>query len=309
MEPAAPAWLPLALGAEEREREALAPRNVPEPPATEKLFSGSFLGALFFGYQYQGFGGVDFIALALFLFFVARMVAAKRRQQPHDRFSVERPDLRGRLGQGAENEEKQRTRVEELRPNASPEKGEPGKNPRDNVWSRRLRGESTGQQSAARRRPATVQENAAAVWAALGSQNQEQEETGAALVADGVDVPPGFDVNDFLEGSRTLYVRLQQAWAARKVDELAPFVSAQMLDLLQRQAAANPEPVPVEILLVNATLGSVSSGQEAEKAEVAFSVIMRTGQEEEAAEIDEIWLFARGEDSGGMWRLTGIRQG
>jgi predicted lipid-binding transport protein (Tim44 family) len=127
-------------------------------------------------------------------------------------------------------------------------------------------------------------------------------------VATGVEIPAGFDVHEFLEGARTLYVRLQQAWASRKVDDLAPFVSARMLGLLQKQAAANPDPVPVEILLVNATLNKVAREEQTEKAEVAFSVVMRTGQEEEPAEVNETWLFMRGGDSGGMWRLTGIRQ-
>jgi len=55
-------------------------------------------------------------------------------------------------------------------------------------------------------------------------------------------------------------------------------------------------------------LNQVLREEQTEKAEVAFSVVMRTGQEEEPAEVEETWLFARGGNFGRMWQLTGIRQ-
>ena len=306
-ETAAPAVSPLALGAGSREREALATRNVQETSSTEQLFQGSFLGALFFGYPYTGLSTIDFFAMGLLLLFVVRAVAARRRDQEGDRFSVDRPDLNNNQDRPGERDERPRTRVEDLRPTETGKKqdGASG-NSRDNAWSRRLRGEKNPQRPQGGR-PTTVQENAAAMWAGLSSTAQQQE-VQAPSVAAGVKVPAHFDVHEFLEGARTLYVRLQQAWASRKVDALAPFISPQMLTLLQKQAAANPDPVPVEILLVNATLNKVTSENRTEKAEVAFSVVMRSGEEEEPTEVDEIWLFARGDDFGDMWQLTGIRQ-
>jgi hypothetical protein len=297
-----------ALGSN-RDKEALATRNVQEPPSAGQVFQGSFLGALIFGYPYEGLGTVDIVALGLLLLFVARAVTARRRdQQSSDRFSVDRPDFRRNQDFSEEREEKQRTRVEDLRPADPGNKDAASGNSRDNAWSRRLGGGGKISPPAQVRRPTTVQENAAAMWGRFSSQGQQQNEAQAESVATGVEIPAGFDVHEFLEGARTLYVRLQQAWASRKVDDLAPFVSAQMLGLLQKQAAASPDPVPVEILLVNATLDKVAREGQTEKAEVAFSVVMRTGQEEEPAEVNETWLFARGGDFGGMWQLTGIRQ-
>ena len=303
--------LPSVMGSSGREQEALAPRNVPEASTTEQIFGGSFLGALLFHYPYQGMGTVDIVAFALLLFFIFRMVAAKKSQQqrPDDRFTVHRGGLQDSEEQDGESGKRSRTSVDDLRPNATGSNEDTGVGGRDNAWSRKLRGESGSGAQPARRRPATVQENAAAVWASLGSKQAEVADVQAEAVAEGAHVPAGFDVHDFLEGARALYVRLQQAWASRKVEQLEPFISSQLLQTLQKQAAANPEPSSVEILLVNATLNDVQQTGGRETAEVAFNVVMRLGETaSEPEEIDEIWSFERGDDSGGMWRLHGIRQ-
>jgi hypothetical protein len=314
-EAAAPTVLPLALGSGgsgSRDREALATRNVQEVSPTEQLLQGSVLGALFFAYPYKGLSSIDLVVMGLLLVFVLRLAAARRRSQDQqsDRFSVDRNDSQHNQDLFGDKEEKQRTRVEDLSPPESGKRDEASGSSRDNAWSRKLGGEKNpqGGPPQPRRRPETVQENAAAMWSRFSSQEPPQNEARAASVAAGADIPAGFDAHEFLEGARALYVRLQQAWASRKVDDLAPFISTQMLNLLQKQAAADPDPVPVEILLVDATLNKVLREGQAEKAEVAFSVVMRTGREEESAEVNETWLFARGGDFGDMWQLTGIRQ-
>lgn len=270
--------------------------------ATEALFSGSFLGALLFGLPYQEVGKVDLLALALLLFFVFRAVmAGKGQKEQGDRFSAaRRSELWNRQDESPNKRAESQNSVEHSR---NPASGENGKNT-TNAWSARLRGEECKQGPASRKKR-TVQENAAAMWGSLSSYKQEKAQTAPPVAQD---MEAGFDVNDFLEGARTLYVRLQQAWAARKVDELAPFISTPLLELLQKQAKADPKPVTVEILLVNGTLNGIVQEKDGEKAEVAFSVLMRTGQEEAPAEIREVWQFVRSSDSGGMWRLTGIRQ-
>ena len=315
-ETAAPVLQPLAFGGSgSRDREALTARNVQETAQAGSFLQGSFLGALLFGYPYKGLGTIDLVLIALLVAFVFRTVGAvvRRRDQDQqsDRFSADRHNQGQNRDLFEDKEEKQRTRVEDLRPSDSGKRDEGG-NSRNNAWSRKLRGEKEpqgdSQGSQPRRRPETVQENAAAMWSRFSSQEEPKQEARPAPVAAGADIPAGFDVHEFLEGARALYVRLQQAWASRKVDDLAPFISASMLILLQKQAAADPDPVPVEILLINASLNKVSREGQTEKAEVAFSVVMRAGEEEEPEEVDEAWSFARGGDFGNMWQLTGIRQ-
>ena len=127
-------------------------------------------------------------------------------------------------------------------------------------------------------------------------------------MAPGVDVPRDFDVADFLEGARTLYVRLQQAWASRKLDELESFVSPELFNLLSEQAARDPNPTEADILLVEAELASVSRNGDREEATVNFSVSMRSGADSAPKDIRERWSFARGSARGGMRRLAGIEQ-
>lgn len=203
-------------------------------------------------------------------------------------------------------------------------------NPRDNAWSRKLRGGTpsgkpnpwggaspdkespwNGSRSGGddgRERPrVTVRDRAEAMWGHLSSEQPAREDTSpAGAIAEGARVPAGFDVNDFLDGARTLYVRLQNAWASRKVDDLAPFVADDLMNLLRGQAAANPEPSVVDIILVNATLQDVRGDDADQKALVHFNVLMKTGGETQPSEVNEIWTFARDGASGGMWRLTGI---
>ena len=295
--------------------------------SSEQFIGGSFLGALFFGYPYKGIGIVDIAAGGILLLLVARMAARKRgsagkggsfdvRNYPANRSGSEtptppgdtRPDLAKRPGPS------------EGRPQ-QPEERESG-NPYDNAWSRRMgssgqereggnntQGWNAGNRNAGAQPSPTMKDRAAAMWAYYGGAHRGVRETGQeAAVAPGVEVPRDFDVADFLEGARTLYVRLQQAWAARKVDELEPFVSPQLLELLRKQAAGNPEPVSVDILLVEAELAAVSRDGEEEKASVNFSVSMRSGTDSTPKDIRELWRFARGPESGGMWRLEGIGQ-
>lgn len=305
--------LPMALDDSSPDKETPATHNGEEASPSEKMLSGSFLGALLFGHPYKSIGSIDIVALGLLFLLVVRLIAARRRAAGQDD-SRGLPDSRntGNLEGGADKPA--RSRVEDLRPNALGESKQPplnngaAGNPADNAWSRKLRGEPARPENQAHKRPAGVQENAAAMWKMFASDPERQASPEAATVAAGVALPPDFDVDDFLKGARTLYVRLQQSWAARKVDDLTPFVTPQMLQVLQKQAAANPDPVKVEVLLVNATLAGLQSEAERERAEVAFSVLMRTGEDEEPAEINEIWTFSRSGDSDGMWRLEGIRQ-
>ena len=81
-----------------------------------------------------------------------------------------------------------------------------------------------------------------------------------------------------------------------------------MLRLLREQAARNPTPEPVDIILVNASLQDVVQKDGAEEALVRFEAGMRMGEAGNPSEITELWRFTRGEASRGMWRLSGIEQ-
>lgn len=309
----------LALGGR-REDAALTPRGGENTSLPEQLLGGSYLGALLFGFPATGVGGADLIALAALAYFVLRTVGG-RQSRKEDRFTVHRND---------DWEDKQDNdtyaprppRPEHRQDKQSSNTDDPA-NPRDNVWARRLRGETPNEDSQPDRSPpsgdgplnrqppprraVTVKDRAEAMWGHLSSKEPEQaSDASASAIAEGAHIPAGFDVKDFLNGARTLYVRLQSAWASRNVEDIAPFVETGLLQALRQQAAAYPQPVSVDIVLVNATLQDVGGASANQWAEVHFNVLMKTGDEAQPSEVNELWRFSRSGDSGGMWRLASI---
>lgn len=302
------------------EDAALAPRNTgADDSVTERLLGGSFLGALLFGYPYDGVGLADIAVLVVLAFLVFRGFAARRLTQgkTDDRYTVNRrdrettqvPDDYRRFGGKDGDAPDESGRAEQARPR-DPENGASA-NPYDNAWSRRLGGTTRGSENSPWRRegerpPLTVQKRAEAMWAHLSSEQPEEASASEVRIAEGARLPAGFDASDFLEGARALYVKLQTAWAAREVQSLEAFVTPGMLALLQKQADKHPEPVSVDIVLVNAELQGVESFADREEALVRFNVLMRSGGDEEAGEVNEFWRFERGAASNGMWRLACI---
>jgi predicted lipid-binding transport protein (Tim44 family) len=155
-----------------------------------------------------------------------------------------------------------------------------------------------------------MKDRAEMLWRYYADEGQTESDAEAKwpAVAPDVHPPADFDVVDFLDGARALYIKLQQSWAARRVDDLEPFVNPKLFRALQGQAARDPKPVTVDILLVDAELIQLDRLAEREEAKVRFSVSMRSGNETLPQDIHEVWLFSRGEKSKGMWRLDGIEQ-
>jgi predicted lipid-binding transport protein (Tim44 family) len=284
----------------------------------EQFFGGSYVGAVLSGYPAQGPGLPDLLLGCAAAFILLRALRS-RRQQPDrkkPRFSPE--DLRGdyRLSKDAPRDEPPADHPEQSE-DANRDSGSGG-------WSKYL-------ESASERNTEDMRQKARSVWDALRSQPEaparpEAEapggrplpETGAksplpaAAAAPGLVLPAGFDLNDFLDGARMLYARLQTAWAARDLDDLLPFATPEMLDLLRRQAEQDPTPSTVEVIMVTAVLRAFARRGEQEQAEVAFSAILQenpTGRNQgEKISVEETWQFVRGPATGGGWRLAGIGQ-
>ncbi|MDR2125059.1 MAG: 39S ribosomal protein L45 [Desulfovibrio sp.] len=294
---------------------------------TERIFSGSFTGSLLFGYPYTGAGTADMAALAVLALLALRLVHAGRsRGRDEDRFSVGAG--RGPSSDEAAGRKRDGACLEDAESDVSIRKGSsdgqdsggaPGRRPRAAVWSRRM-----GSRPAARdagdpelpgagqensRRLATARDRAEAMWGYLRSDQQQPAEAPAeAAVAPGVVLPDDFDAADFLQGARTLYIRLQKAWASRDISGLTPFVSPALLETLRKQAEKNPAPVKTDIIMIEAELKDVRNRGETQTAQAAFNVLMRTGAAPEPSEVAELWTFERGPESQGLWRLCAISE-
>lgn len=302
----------------------------------EGIFGSGVLGALLFGTPYKDANFFDFAFLAFLGYLTAKIFLRRKSSKPDNKFEARSQmptDFSGRNSDhNTDRSSGEDINMPPLRPSGLkrrenptqqpdfPSRTAPGQhsdpysqhsgpnfdgnapdgrapqNPRDNAWSRRLGGG-----------PQNVQENAAAMWAAFSSKNDHEKAPAQSdSVMPGARVPQNFDVEDFLDGARALYGKLQVAWAERKLDSLIPFMTPEMMLLLQKQAAKNPDPSPVEVLLVTATLKDVTQDGQNELASALFHATMRFGAEQNPEIIDEIWHFTRSATEKSTWRLSGI---
>lgn len=139
-----------------------------------------------------------------------------------------------------------------------------------------------------------------AAWGALGG--------GATPQNQGPRIPAGFDAEEFLQGAKLAYNRLQASWDKRDLNDIAQFATPPVLDALREQLAQEPTPSHTEIILVNAQLLEVTEEGSEERAQVYFDVLLREDpQQQTPNNAREIWHFVR-ERAGGTWKLDGIQQ-
>ena len=150
----------------------------------------------------------------------------------------------------------------------------------------------------------TTKKRAADAWTVLRSTPEPSESVvrDAGLPAKS---PEGFDQADFLDGARLLYSRLQTAWAARKIDDIRPFVTDDMLAAIGEECRRDPAPKEVAVVLVEGSFAGLEENDGEERASVLFKALLREG-EAAPAEVRELWHFVRGEQTEGMWRLDGV---
>lgn len=123
-----------------------------------------------------------------------------------------------------------------------------------------------------------------------------------------VDIPADFDANEFLQGAKAVYNKLQAAWDRRDINEISQFATPAVVSELKKQMAEDPNPSHTEIMLVNAKLVGVEDEGENRRAQVYFDVLMREYQNQQTPNsAREIWHFLR-IGKNGNWKLDGIQQ-
>ena len=153
----------------------------------------------------------------------------------------------------------------------------------------------------------SMQRQAQDAWANLrstpagGSQAQETQPD--------VSVPAGFDSDEFLEGAKVVFNRLQQSWDARDLDDIKQFTTQEVYEAIKQQAEDDPQPSRTEILMANARLLEVKDEAEGILATVYFDVLMRESKTAQHPEqVREVWHFLKAKKDDSMWLLDGIQQ-
>ncbi len=120
-------------------------------------------------------------------------------------------------------------------------------------------------------------------------------------------IPAGFDVENFLEGAKMVFNRLQSSWDKRDFEDLALFTTDVAYNELKTQLEEDTSTNKTEVLMLKAQLLSVKEDAGDEIASVFFDVIMRENSREDTSQVREIWHFLR-PVGGGNWKLDGIQQ-
>ena len=117
------------------------------------------------------------------------------------------------------------------------------------------------------------------------------------------------DIDEFLEGAKLAYTRLQASWDKRDLNDIAQFTTPPVMEALREQLAQEPSSGRTEIILVNAQLLEVNEEGTEERAQVYFDVLLREDpQQSTPTNAREIWHFVRERSNNGMWKLDGIQQ-
>lgn len=125
-----------------------------------------------------------------------------------------------------------------------------------------------------------------------------------------VNVPEGFDADEFLRGAKMVYNRLQQSWDARDMKDIREFTTDEVYEEVSRQAAEDPQPSTTEILLVNARLLEAKEVDDRIVATVYYDVMLREdGSQGQPSQVREVWHFSRpASDASAHWQLEGMQQ-
>lgn len=116
---------------------------------------------------------------------------------------------------------------------------------------------------------------------------------------------PSFDVEEFLQGAKILFTRMQDSWAKRDIDDIARFTSQDVLREIQAQYAADPQPETIAVYSVHAELLSAEDFNQSTIADVLFRADMMENATRHT--VSEAWRFIRSPQSNNMWILHGIQ--
>jgi predicted lipid-binding transport protein (Tim44 family) len=119
-------------------------------------------------------------------------------------------------------------------------------------------------------------------------------------------IPADFDTAGFLANARSYFGRLQGAWSANNLDELAEFTTQEMFTALTHELRSRGPVGSVEVVTLDARLLGMEHDSREHLASVRFTGTMRVDGELET--FDEVWNLAKPVDGKTGWLLAGIQQ-
>lgn len=141
-------------------------------------------------------------------------------------------------------------------------------------------------------------------WSKLQSERKSHEEPQANSAIN----IPHFNEQEFLDGAKQLYVRMQESWDLRDLADIKLFTSEEVYKGIEEDAKADPNPSKTELILINCHVEKADVIGSKEHVSVLFDVLMKEQENENNEQVKEIWNFTRDTNGDSMWKLDGIQQ-
>ena len=138
------------------------------------------------------------------------------------------------------------------------------------------------------------------------SANAQAEEK---LIEDAMVLPNDFDEQDFLEGAKSAFKMLQEAWDTRDLAEIRGLTTDKVFAEIQSQLQGSTSANHTDVLNIEAELLEVRElGSELE-AVVLFDTLMREERTAQPEQVREVWTFIKPKNSSqAKWYLDGLQQ-
>ena len=131
-----------------------------------------------------------------------------------------------------------------------------------------------------------------------------------AVALDDGQRPVWFNESEFLNGSKTHFIRLQAAWDVGDMKDIRDYTTPELFaQLTMERQSYGGEQQFTEVVSLDASLLSFAQESQRVVASVRFSGMIREEQDAEAQAFSEIWYVQRATDTAEAdWFVAGIEQ-
>ncbi len=256
------------------------------------LALGGMLGALFFGGAFENFNFFDFLIIGGLIWAVIWFL---RRKAPSPQVQSSAGAYDFNVATETPEQNKKDITENQFKLNADKEDAE----------------FATGSSNSA-----TKQGNKEASFAESFGMNSgttaNSTETEQNPQPDSVILPDWFDQNEFLDGARSAYTMLQQAWDEGDLDSIKTLATESVYSEIAQQFADQSSRGTTRIIQLNAELIDFNELDEHSEASVLFDALLDESDAEtpgRATQIRELWHFVRKNNSAEpTWYLDGLQQ-
>jgi len=122
-------------------------------------------------------------------------------------------------------------------------------------------------------------------------------------------LPAGFELSSFLEGSRSHYKTLQQAWNDNDLNKIQEYVTNELYNELSKDRRELTSQPQTEVMFLDAELVRAESSSDVAQISVKFTGRYRDESEQLEEDINEVWHLERQlATPDAPWLIVGIEQ-